>query len=147
MGDWHLLNTYFSLIVAYLTFTVPVAVWLMRGFLVGLPVELEEAAQIDGCTRMGSFFRVVVPISGPGIAATATYVFFLSWQEFLFALAFMSGDMQTLPVGVLGYIGEHTTDWGRLMAASSLVCLPVLVLFLFLQRQFIAGLVQGSVKG
>jgi multiple sugar transport system permease protein/raffinose/stachyose/melibiose transport system permease protein len=147
MGDWHLLNTYFALIVAYLTFTVPVAVWLLRGFLAGLPVELEEAARIDGCTRMGAFFRIVVPISAPGISATATYVFFLSWQEFLFALTFLSGNMQTLPVGVLGYIGEHTTDWGLLMAASSLVCVPVFVLFLFLQRQFIAGLVQGSVKG
>lgn len=147
MGGWHLLNTYFALIVAYLTFTVPVAVWLLRGFLAGLPVELEEAARIDGCTRMGAFFRIVVPISAPGISATATYVFFLSWQEFLFALTFLSGNMQTLPVGVLGYIGEHTTDWGLLMAASSLVCVPVFVLFLFLQRQFIAGLVQGSVKG
>jgi ABC-type glycerol-3-phosphate transport system permease component len=147
MGDWHLLNTYFALILAYLTFTVPVAIWLMRGFLAGLPMELEEAAQIDGCTRLSSFIRIVIPISGPGISATATYVFFLSWQEFLFALAFLSGDMQTLPVGVLGYIGEHTTDWGRLMAASSMVCVPVLVIFLFLQKQFIAGLVQGGVKG
>jgi ABC-type glycerol-3-phosphate transport system permease component len=147
MGDWHLLNTYFALIIAYLTFTVPVAVWLLRGFLVGMPVELEEAAQIDGCTRMGAFFRIVVPLTAPGISATATYVFFLSWQEFLFALTFMSGTMETLPVGVLGYIGEHTTDWGLLMAASTLVCVPVFVLFLFLQRQFIAGLVQGSIKG
>ena len=147
MGDWHLLNTYFALIIAYLTFTVPVAVWLLRGFLVGLPAELEEAGQIDGCTRMGAFFRIVVPLTAPGISATATYVFFLSWQEFLFALTFMSGTMETLPVGVLGYIGEHTTDWGLLMAASTLVCVPVFALFFFLQRQFIAGLVQGSIKG
>jgi len=147
MADWHLLNTYPALIIAYLTFTIPVAVWLLRGFLVGLPVELEEAGQIDGCTRIGAFFRIIVPLTAPGISATATYVFFLSWQEFLFALTFMSGSMQTLPVGVLGYIGEHTTDWGLLMAASTLVCVPVFVLFLFLQRQFIAGLVQGGVKG
>ncbi len=147
MADWHLLNTYFALIIGYLTFTVPVAVWLLRGFLAGTPVELEEAGQIDGCTRLGAFFRIIVPITIPGISATATYVFFLSWQEFLFALTFMSGDMQTLPVGILGYIGEHTTDWGLLMAASTLVCVPVFVLFFFLQRQFIAGLVQGSVKG
>jgi ABC-type glycerol-3-phosphate transport system permease component len=147
MGDWQLLNTYLALIIAYLTFTVPVAVWLLRGFLVGIPVELEEAGQIDGCTRMGAFFRIVVPLTAPGISATATYVFFLSWQEFLFALTFMSGNMETLPVGVLSYIGEHTTDWGLLMAASTLVCVPVFVVFLVLQRQFIAGLVQGSVKG
>ena len=86
-------------------------------------------------------------MTAPGISATATYVFFLSWQEFLFALTFMSGTMETLPVGVLGYIGEHTTDWGLLMAASTLVCVPVFALFFFLQRQFIAGLVQGSIKG
>jgi len=147
MGNLGLLNTYMALLIAYLTFTIPVAVWLLRGFLVGIPVELEEAGQIDGCTRLGAFARIVVPLTTPGIAATATYVFFLSWQEFLFALTFMSGAMETLPVGVLGYIGEHTTDWGLLMAASSLVCVPIFALFFFLQRQFIAGLVQGSVKG
>ncbi|MDB5075572.1 MAG: transporter permease [Chloroflexi bacterium] len=147
LADWHLLNTYVGLVITYLAFTVPVSVWLLRGFLVGLPVELEEAAQIDGSTRIGAFFRIVVPLTAPGIAAAATYVFFLSWQEFLFALSFLSGDMSTLPIGVLSYIGEHTTNWGLLMASSTLVCVPVFVVFFFLQRQFIAGLVQGSVKG
>ncbi len=143
-----LINTYLALIVAYLTFTVPVAVWLLRGFFASIPVDLEEAAKIDGCTQMGAFLRVVLPLSAPGIAGTATYVFFSTWQELLFALSLTtSQDMRTLPVGILGYIGEHETNWGLLMAASTLICIPVFGLFLFLQRQFVAGLVAGGVKG
>jgi len=143
-----LINTYLALVIAYLTFTVPVAVWLLRGFFASIPFDLEEAAKIDGCGQLGAFLRVVLPLSTPGLAGTATYVFFSTWQEFLFALSLTtSQDMRTLPIGILGYIGEHQTNWGLLMAASVLICVPVFVLFLFLQRQFVAGLVAGGVKG
>jgi ABC-type glycerol-3-phosphate transport system permease component len=148
MTRFNMLDTYPALVIAYLTFTIPVAVWFLRGFFAAIPHELEEAAQIDGASRLQAFLLVVLPISLPGISATATYVFFVTWQEFMFALAFTtSRPMRTLPVGILDFIGEHQTDWGVLMAASVLVCLPVFFLFFVLQRQFIAGLTQGAIKG
>lgn len=148
MGRAGLLDTYPALIIAYLTFTVPVAVWLLRSFIATIPFEIEEAALMDGCTRLGAFLKVIIPLSVPGIMATATYVFFVSWQELMFASAFtISKEMRTLPVGVLDFIGERVTDWGGLMAASVLVCVPVFALFLVIQRQFIAGLTSGAVKG
>ena len=148
MARLNMLDTYPALVIAYLTFTIPVAVWFMRGFLSAIPYELEEAAQLDGASRLQAFLLIVLPVSLPGISATATYVFFVTWQEFMFALAFTtSRHMRTLPVGILDFIGEHQTDWGVLMAASVLVCLPVFFLFFLLQRQFIAGLTQGAIKG
>lgn len=148
MSSLGALDSYPALIVAYLTFTIPVAVWFLRGFFYGIPYELEEAAMIDGCTRLRAFLNVILPLSLPGISATGTYVFFVTWQEMLFSLAFMtSKSMRTLPVGVLDFIGEHVTDWGALMAASVLVCVPVFLLFMFMQNQLIAGLTEGAIKG
>jgi ABC-type glycerol-3-phosphate transport system permease component len=148
MGGLGMLDTYPALVVAYLTFTIPVGVWFLRGFFAAIPYEIEEAAQIDGASRLQAFLHVVLPVSLPGISATATYVFFVTWQEFMFALAFTtSKSMRTLPVGILDFIGEHQTNWGVLMAASVLVCLPVFVLFFAMQRQFIAGLTRGAMKG
>lgn len=148
MSGMGLLNSYPALIIAYLTFTVPVAVWLLRGFIAAIPYEIEEAAQIDGCTRMDAFLRVILPLTLPGISATGTYVFFISWQELMFASAFMiTKEMRTLPIGVLDFIGERVTDWGGLMAAAVLVCVPVFLLFMVIQKQFIAGLTRGAVKG
>jgi len=148
MSGLGMINTYPALIVAYLTFTIPVAVWFLRGFFFGIPYELEEAAMIDGCTRLRAFLSVILPLSLPGIAATGTYVFFVTWQELMFSLAFITTkDMRTLPVGVLDFIGEHVTDWGALMAASILVCVPVFLLFVFMQNQLIAGLTEGAIKG
>ncbi len=143
-----LIDSYFALLIAYLTFTVPVAVWFLRGFFAGIPYELEESAMIDGCTRLRAFFSVVLPLSLPGISATAAYVFFVTWQELMFSLAFITTrDMRTLPVGILDFIGEHVTDWGALMAAALLVCLPVFALFMVMQNEFIAGLTEGAIKG
>jgi len=148
MSSLGMINTYPALIIAYLTFTIPVAVWFLRSFFHNIPYELEEAAMMDGCTRMRAFFSVILPLSLPGISATGSYVFFVTWQELLFSLAFMtSKDMRTLPLGVLDFIGEHITDWGALMAASILVCVPVFLLFIFMQNQLIAGLTEGAVKG
>ena len=143
-----LLNTYPGLMMAYLTFNLPVAIWLMRGFYVGIPRELEDAAQIDGASAFQAFRQVTLPLAIPGIMATAAYCFFMAWQDFMFALVFMTdNDKRTLPLGVLSYIGEHQTDWGKLMAASVLLMIPVFVIFALVQRQFVAGLTRGAVKG
>lgn len=147
MSKIGLINTYLSLIIAYLSFTVPISVWLLRGFIAGIPPELEEAAMLDGCGRLQAFWRIILPLSKPGIAATAAYVFFVSWQEFMFALTFITDEAKrTLPVAILDFIGQYETNWGNLMAASILVCLPVFVIFMVLQRQMVAGLTKGSLK-
>lgn len=144
----HLINTHISLIIAYLTFTVPVSVWILRGFFKGIPYNLEEAAMVDGCTRLRAFLKIVLPLARPGISATAVYIFIVTWQEFMFALTFMSGQkMRTLPVGILDFVRQYGINWGGLMAASTLITIPVFILFLILQRQFISGLTQGSIKG
>ncbi|GBC74942.1 Inner membrane ABC transporter permease protein YcjP [archaeon HR06] len=148
MFDLKLLDTYMSLIIAYLTFTVPTGVWLLRGFLQSIPLELEEAALIDGCNRLNAFIRIVLPLMRPGITTTIAYIFIVTWQEFMFALTFISSpELKTLPVGVLVFIGQlGLVEWGALMAGSMLAFLPVFALFLFLQKQLIAGLTAGALK-
>lgn len=143
-----LLNSFPGLILAYLTFTLPVAIWLLHGFITSIPAELEESAQVDGLSSFRAYFKVIVPLARPGIAATAAYIFFTVWQDFMFALVFLTDqDMRTLPLGVLGYIGAYTVNWGQLMAASTMLLVPILVIFAFVQKQFIAGLTAGAVKG
>jgi ABC-type glycerol-3-phosphate transport system permease component len=143
-----LLNTYTSLILAYVTITLPVAVWMLRGFMANLPQTLEEAAAIDGAGPLRTFFEIIVPLCRPGIVATAVFVLIVTWQEFLFALSFTSTrEMRTLPVGMNDFIGQYGIRYGELMASSVLISLPVIVLFFVLQRQFVAGLTAGAVKG
>lgn len=143
-----LLNTYTSLIIAYVTVTLPVAIWMLRGFLIKLPVSLEEAASIDGAGPVRVFWQIVVPLARPGIIATAVYVLIVTWQEFLFALSFTSTrEMRTLPVGLNDFIGQYGIRYGELMASSVMVSLPVIAIFFFLQRYLVAGLTAGAVKG
>jgi multiple sugar transport system permease protein/raffinose/stachyose/melibiose transport system permease protein len=143
-----LLNTYASLIIAYITVTLPVAIWMLRSFLQRVPKALEEAAAIDGAKPLRAFFDIVVPLARPGIVATTVFVLIVTWQEFLFALSFTSTkEMRTLPVGMNDYIGQYGIRYGELMASSVMVSLPVIVIFFFLQRQFVAGLTAGAVKG
>lgn len=143
-----LLNTYAALIISYVSVTLPVAIWMLRGFLMKLPVSLEEAAAIDGAGPIRVFWDVVVPLARPGVIATAVYVLIVTWQEFLFALSFTSTrEMRTLPVGLNDFIGQYGIRWGELMASSVMVSLPVIVVFFFLQRYFVAGLTAGAVKG
>ena len=143
-----LLNTYAALIIAYITVTLPVAIWMLRGFVSKIPEALEEAAAIDGATPLQAFFRIVVPLCRPGIVATAVFVIIVTWQEFLFALSFTSTkEMRTLPVGMNDYIGQYGIRYGELMASSIMISVPVILVFLLLQRQFVAGLTAGSVKG
>lgn len=148
MSQIGLIDTFASLIIGYLAFSVPVGVWLLRGFFASIPKELEEAAQIDGCSPLQAFWKIVVPLMRPGIGATAAYILFLTWQEFMFALTFItSQDKRTLPVGIFDFVGQYETNWGNLMAASVLISIPVFILFLFVQKQLVSGLTQGAVKG
>ncbi len=143
-----LLNTYTSLIIAYVSVTLPVAIWMLRGFLLKLPVSLEEAAAIDGAGPLRVFWDIVVPLARPGVIATGVYVLIVTWQEFLFALSFTSTrDMRTLPVGLNDFIGQYGIRYGELMASSVMVSVPVIAVFFILQRYFVAGLTAGAVKG
>jgi ABC-type glycerol-3-phosphate transport system permease component len=148
MKGANLLNTYTSLILAYVTVTLPVAIWMMRGFMANLPLTLEEAAAIDGAGPLRTFFEIILPLCRSGIVATAVFVLIVTWQEFLFALSFTSTkEMRTLPVGINDYIGQYGIRYGELMASSVLISLPVILVFFVLQRQFVAGLTAGAVKG
>jgi multiple sugar transport system permease protein len=142
-----LLNTYASLIVAYSSFTIPFAVWMMTGYFAALPVEMEEAARVDGCSRLGAFVRVLLPTAVPGISATALYIFIVSWNEYTFAAMLAQDEaVRTLPVALQFFITEFTVNWGLLAAGGVIVSLPVILLFIVLQRQLIAGLTAGAVK-
>lgn len=148
MRGANLLNTYWSLILAYVSVTLPVTIWMLRGFLLKLPAALEESAAIDGAGPLRVFWDIVVPLSRPGLIATAVYVLIVTWQEFLFALSFTSTkEMRTLPVGLNDFIGQYGIRYGELMASSVMVSLPVMAVFFFLQRYFVAGITAGAVKG
>jgi ABC-type glycerol-3-phosphate transport system permease component len=143
-----LLNTYAGLIIAYATFALPFCTWMMKGFIDSIPVELEEAAIVDGCSRAGAMFRITLPLAAPGVAATAMFGFLLAWNEYLFALTLTtSEDMRTLPVGLTLFSGEYYTNYGALMAASLMICIPVLVFFLYTNKYMIQGLTAGAVNG
>ena len=144
----NLLNTYASLIVANVTVTLPVAIWMLRGFLSRLPLTLEEAAAIDGAGPVRTFLEIILPLCRPGVVATSVFVLVVTWQEFLFALSFTSTkEMRTLPVGMNDFIGQYGIRYGELMASSVLISVPVIAIFFILQRQFVAGLTAGAVKG
>ncbi len=146
--DLKLTDTYWSLIITYLVFGLPISTWLLIGFFNAVPIELEEAAMIDGASRLGALWRVTLPLALPGLAATAIYVFLLAWNEFFFALTFISStEMRTIPVGLTSFFGEHSVDWGLVMAGSVVASLPVVLLFGLLSRYFVQGLTSGAVKG
>mgnify|MGYP005847292555 CR=1 FL=1 len=148
MRSMELLNTYTSLILAYITITLPVSIWMLRGFIRNIPPDLEEAAQVDGATRLQAFILVTVPLARPGIIATSVWIAVVTWQEFLFALAFTSSvNMRTLPIGLNDFIGQYGIRYGELMASSVMVSIPIIALFFFLQRYFVAGLTAGATKG
>ena len=142
------IDTLPSVIVTYLAFIVPFMVWTLRGFVANIPIELEEAAMIDGCTRMGAFMRVVFPLCAPGLVATAIFAFIQSWNEYIIALVLLrSPDHQTLTVWLASFTTNHGTDWGPLMAGATLTSVPVVTFFLIVQRYVTAGLTAGAVKG
>lgn len=143
----HLVGSYVSLIASHLIFTLPLTVWMMVGFIEAIPAEIEQAALLDGCSIAGVLVRMVLPLTTPGIAATSILAFIASWNNFLFALVLSNDRTKTLPVAVLGYIGYNSIQWGTLMAAATLITLPVLVLALSVQRFMVRGLVAGAVTG
>jgi N,N'-diacetylchitobiose transport system permease protein len=148
MQDAGLLNTLPSLLLVYFAITLPFTVWALRGFVAGIPFELEEAAMVDGCGRFGAFRRVVLPLLGPGLVATSVFAFITAWNEFLYALVFMRDtDKQTLPVWLSTFKTVFGTDWGGIMAASVLYALPALVFFLIVQRKLVSGATAGALKG
>jgi multiple sugar transport system permease protein len=141
-------NTYAALVLTYMVFTLSYAIIMMTGYFNTLPKELDEAVMIDGGSRLVALWRVLLPISLPGIVATGIYTFMLAWNEFLFALTLTkTTEMRTVPVGIQLLMGQHSYEWNEMMAMSVLGCLPVLILYLFFQRYFMAGMTAGSVKG
>jgi multiple sugar transport system permease protein len=143
-----LYNTYAALVLTYMVFTLSYAIIMMTGYFNTLPKELDEAVMIDGGSRVVALWRVLIPISLPGMVATGIYTFMLAWNEFLFALTLTKTmDMRTVPVGIQLLMGQHSYEWNEMMAMSVLGCLPVLILYLFFQRYFMAGMTAGSVKG
>ena len=142
-----LVNTHGSLILTYLTFGLPLAIWLLKGFYDNIPIQLEQAARIDGASRFQAFIYIVMPLSVPGIIATAIYSFIGAWNEYIFAYTFLNrNDQLTLPVGIQRFFSENSTDFPGLMAASFMMSVPVVVLFLALQRYFVQALTEGAVK-
>jgi N,N'-diacetylchitobiose transport system permease protein len=137
-----------GVIAMYLTFVLPFTVWTMRGFLLGIPKELEEAAMVDGATRFGAFVRVLLPLVGPGLVATSIFAFIQAWNEFLIAYVFLhTPEKQTLMVWLASFTTLRGTDWGPLMAGATLCALPVVVFFLLVQRRIAFGLTAGAVRG
>ncbi|WP_175956583.1 carbohydrate ABC transporter permease [Schaalia sp. Marseille-Q2122] len=142
-----LYNTYQGLILTYMVFTLPYAIIMLTGYFNTLPRELDEAAKVDGATSFGALWRVLVPISIPGIVSVGIYTFMIAWNEYLFALTLTrTNDMRTVPIGIQLLMGQHSYDWNQMMAMSVLGSIPILVLFIFFQRYFIGGMSAGSVK-
>lgn len=147
MRTLDLVNTHWSLILTYLTFGLPLSIWLLKGFYDNIPIELEHAARIDGASRFQAFLRIIMPLSAPGIIATAIYTFIIAWNEYLYAYTFLnSRELLTSPVGLSQFFTEFVTDWPGLMAAAFTMSVPVVVLFLILQKYFVRALTEGAVK-
>jgi multiple sugar transport system permease protein len=141
-------NSLSGLIAAYPSFTVPFVTWLLMGYFESIPEELEEAAMIDGATRFGAFSRIVLPLSAPGVLAAGLYAFTQAWNEFLYALVFITdAKLRTLPVGLASFITGDVYGWGYLMSGAVLTTLPVIAAYIYLQKYMVEGLTAGSVKG
>ncbi len=142
-----IINSYLVLVLVFTAWQSPAILWLMRGFFESIPRDLEEAAQTDGCTPLGAFIRVILPLAQPGLAAAAILVFVYVWNEFIIALALTtSDDMRVLPVGLYYYISAFGVQWGQLTAAITVAIVPVIAVFVALQRRFIQGLTSGASK-
>ncbi|GGR15964.1 MULTISPECIES: carbohydrate ABC transporter permease [Agromyces] len=149
IDGWQLLNTIAGLTIVYIATVLPFTIWTLRGFVNGVPVELEEAAMIDGCSRAGAFWRVTFPLLAPGLIATGVFGFIQAWNEFIMALVLNARpEMMTLPVWLRTFlVANGTTNWAGIMAGSTLMAIPVIVFFLIVQGRMTSGLVSGAVKG
>ena len=143
-----IVNTYHGIIITYSAFFIPFSIWILRGFFASIPKELEEAAQIDGCSPFGAFMRIILPLSSTGIIATGIYIFLMAWDELLFAWVLATTpDVATIPVGIRLYIGNYQNRYDLLMAAGVVSTIPILIIFFTLQKKFISGITAGAVKG
>lgn len=142
-----MINSKMSLVLAKVTFILPFALWLMKGFFDGIPRELEEAAKVDGCSTTQALFRVIVPVALPGIAAVAIYSIVNSWTDYLYASVLVRNENFTITVGVTTFIQEYVINWNGLMAASLIGIAPLIIAFLFLEKYLVSGLASGGVKG
>jgi N,N'-diacetylchitobiose transport system permease protein len=148
LARYEQVNTLAGVIITYMTFVLPFTVWTLRGFLVGIPKELEEAAMVDGSSRLGAFVRILLPLVAPGLVATSVFAFITCWNEYIFARVLLSDQAnQTATVWLSYFYGtSRNTDWGGLMAGSTLIAVPVVVFFLIVQRRIAFGLTAGAVK-
>ena len=148
MNSLGLLDTHLSMVIAYTTFAMPFCSWMIKGYFDTIPVSLEESARIDGCSRLGILFKIVMPLAAPGIVTVAMFAFVLSWQEYLYAMTFARTEgMRTLTVGIALMQGQHgSVDWGQIMAGSVIACLPGLILFTYLEKYLVQGFTMGAVK-
>ena len=148
LGFLGILDSYYALIIGNSTFCIPFAVWLLRSFFLSIPESVEDAGLVDGCSRLQVLIKIVLPMSGPGLVTTAAFIFIYSWQEYILALTFInSADKYTLPVALTSFIGQYGTQWGPLMAVSVIVTIPVIIMYLFLKRFIVSGVMGGAVKG
>lgn len=148
LDGWDLLNTVAGLSILYIGIIVPFNIWILKGFVDGVPEELEQAAMIDGCTRFAAFFRITLPLLGPGLVTGAIFATITAWNEYTLALVVMSDGNQTLPLWLQYFSGANqATNWGGIMAGSLLIALPVIALFMTVQTKMAAGLTAGAVKG
>lgn len=145
---FHLLDTYAGLIFSDTAFTLAFTIWMLNGYFKSVPVDIEEAALIDGCTRLQAIQKIMLPIAAPGLVTTMIYSFIAAWNEFMFALTFIqSAKKMPITIGLYNFVGRYTTQWEYLTTASFLAIIPVVVLFLLIERQLVAGLAGGAVKG
>jgi len=143
-----MLNSLLGLVIVYVGFSLSFAIWNLRGFVAAVPVELEEAAYLDGASWWRMFRSVLLPLVAPGLVATSVFSFITAWNEFIFALTFMQDDSRyTVAVGLRRFFGQYGTDWDYVMAASTIITIPVMVFFVVAQRWLTSGLVSGAVKG
>ena len=147
LQTFRLINTLAGLMVVYISFTIPMLTWMMTGYFEGIPKELDEAALIDGCSRFRTFRQIILPLTLPGLISAAIYAFIQGWNEYMFALILMTNDrLKTLPVGIGMMNGYYRIMWNDLMAASIVSSIPLLLIFLFLQKYFVSSLTAGAVK-
>ncbi|UOQ88094.1 carbohydrate ABC transporter permease [Agromyces endophyticus] len=147
--DLQLLNTLLGLMVVYVALSLPFGIWMLRGFVAAVPVELEEAAYIDGASWGRMFRSVLLPLVMPGLVATSVFSFITAWNEFIFAMTLLGGATEnyTVAIGLKQFFGEHSNEWGYIMAASTIITIPVMIFFVIVQRRLSSGLVAGAVKG
>ncbi|RKX75413.1 MAG: carbohydrate ABC transporter permease [Spirochaetes bacterium] len=143
----HLIDTYLSVIIANAVFTTPFVIWMLNGYFSGIPKGIEDAARIDGCSRVGALLRVILPIAAPGLVTTIIYTFIYGWNDFIFSLSFLqTGNKYPLTMGLYQFVGRFAIQWEQLLAAAFLAILPVLILFFLVEKQLVSGLAGGAVK-